>query len=120
MLGVESIDESYSRAALCLGAGRWQVFRHVVLPGAMPYIFTGLQISVGVAWFSLVAAEMVSGQYGLGYVINTSYTMVRYPTIIIGMVTLGVVGWVTSALVRFVGDQMMQWRVRELALGASS
>lgn len=117
MLGVESIDESYSRAALCLGARRWQVFRHVVLPGAMPYIFTGLQISVGVAWFSLVAAEMVSGQYGLGYVINTSYTMVRYPTIIIGMVTLGVVGYVTSALVRLVGDHMMQWRVRELALG---
>ena len=120
MLGVESIDESYSRAALCLGARRWQVFRHVVLPGAMPYIFTGLQISVGVAWFSLVAAEMVSGQYGLGYVINTSYTMVRYPTIIIGMVTLGVVGYVTSAMVRLVGDHMMQWRVRELALGDQS
>lgn len=120
MLGVESIDESYTRAAMCLGAKRWQVFRHVVLPGAMPYIFTGLQISVGVAWFSLVAAEMVSGQYGLGYVINTSYTMVRYPTIIIGMVTLGVVGYTTSALVRVVGDRMMQWRVRELALGGQS
>jgi ABC-type nitrate/sulfonate/bicarbonate transport system permease component len=120
MLGVESIDESYSRAALCLGASRWQVFRHIVLPGAMPYIFTGLQISVGVAWFSLVAAEMVSGEYGLGYVINTSYTMVRYPTIIIGMVTLGLVGYLTSALVRVVGDRMMQWRVRELALGGQS
>lgn len=117
MLGVESIDESYTRAASCLGANRWQVFRNVIVPGAMPYIFTGLQISVGVAWFSLVAAEMVSGQYGLGYVINTSYTMVRYPTIIIGMVTLGAVGYVTSALVRVVGDYMMQWRVRELALG---
>ena len=88
MLGVESIDESYIRAANCLGANRWQVFRHVIVPGAMPFIFTGLQISVGVAWFSLVAGEMVSGQYGLGYVINTSYTMVRYPTIVIGMVTL--------------------------------
>jgi ABC-type nitrate/sulfonate/bicarbonate transport system permease component len=117
MLGVESIEESYIRAAFCLGANRWQVFRHVIVPGAMPYIFTGLQISVGVAWFSLVAAEMVSGQYGLGYVINTSYTMVRYPTIIIGMVTLGAVGYVTSAMVRIVGDYMMQWRVRELALG---
>ncbi len=117
MLGVESIEESYVRAAFCLGANRWQVFRHVIVPGAMPFIFTGLQISVGVAWFSLVAAEMVSGQYGLGYVINTSYTMVRYPTIIIGMVTLGAVGYVTSAIVRIVGDHMMQWRVRELALG---
>jgi NitT/TauT family transport system permease protein len=117
MLGVQSIDESYTRAACCLGASKTQVFFHVIVPGAMPFIFTGLQISVGVAWFSLVAAEMVSGQFGLGYVINTSYTMVRYPTIVIGMITLGAVGYITSALVRVVGDQMMEWRVRELALG---
>ena len=118
MLGVESIDEAFIRAAYCLGAKRWQVFHHVIVPGALPFIFTGLQISVGVAWFSLVAAEMVSGQFGLGYVINTSYTMVRYPTIVIGMVTLGAVGYLTSAGVRIVGDYLMQWRVRELALGA--
>jgi len=117
MLGVESIDESYSRAASCLGASRWQVFRHVVIPGAMPYIFTGLQISIGVAWFSLVAGEMVSGQYGLGYLINTSYMMIEYPKIIIGMITLGIIGFATSAMVRVLGDYLMQWRVRELALG---
>lgn len=117
MLGVESIDESYVRAAYCLGAKRSQVFRHVIVPGALPFIFTGLQISIGVSWFSLVAAEMVSGQYGLGYVINTSYTMVRYPTIVIGMITLGFVGYVTSAMVRMLGDHLMQWRTRELALG---
>ncbi len=118
MLGVQSIDESYVRAANCLGAKRWQVFRHVIIPGALPFIFTGLQISIGVCWFSLVAAEMVSGQFGLGYVINTSYVMVRYPTIIIGMVTLGLVGYATSALVRLAGDYLMQWRVRELALSS--
>ncbi len=117
MLGVESIDESYSRAAYCLGASRWQTFLHVVVPGAMPYIFTGLQISIGVAWFSLVAGEMVSGQYGLGYLINTAYMMIEYPKIIIGMITLGVVGYITSAIVRMIGDYLMQWRVRELALG---
>jgi len=118
MLGVESIDESYVRAANCLGASKSQVFFHVIVPGSLPFVFTGLQISVGVSWFSLVAAEMVSGQYGLGYVINTSYTMIRYPTIIIGMITLGAVGYVTSAMVRVAGDYMMQWRVRELALGS--
>lgn len=117
MLGVRSIDESYIRAAACLGAGKWQVFKQVIIPGALPFVFTGLQISVGVAWFSLVAAEMVSGEFGLGYLINTSYTMVRYPTIVIGMVTLGVVGYITSAMVRMVGDYLMTWRVRELALG---
>ncbi len=119
MLGVQSIDVSFVRAAYCLGANRRQVFWHVIVPGAMPFIFTGLQISVGVAWFSLVAGEMVSGQYGLGYLINTSYTMVQYPTMVIGMITLGVVGYLTSAGVRVIGNYMMRWRARELAIGGA-
>jgi sulfonate transport system permease protein len=117
MLGVQSIDESFPRAAACLGASKWQIFRHIIIPGALPFIFTGLQISVGVAWFSFVAGEMVSGEFGLGYVINTSYVNVKYPTIIIGMISVGIVGYASSALVRLAGDYMMQWRVRELALG---
>ena len=117
MLGVQSIDESYPRAAACLGAGKWQIFRHVIIPGALPFVFTGLQISVGVAWFSLVAGEMVSGEYGLGYLINSSYVNVQYVVIIIGMISVGIVGYASSALVRLAGDYLMQWRVRELALG---
>jgi NitT/TauT family transport system permease protein len=117
MLGVASIDKSYVLAAKCLGASRWQVFWHVVIPGALPFIFTGLQISIGVAWFSLVAAEMVSGQFGLGYLINTSYTTVQYPTIIIAMITLGIVGYLTSAGVRLAGHWLMGWRADQLALG---
>lgn len=120
MLGVKSIDKTYLLAADCLGASRLQVFRHVVVPGALPYIFTGLQISVGVAWFSLVAAEMVSGQFGLGYLINTSYTTVQYPTIVIAMLTLGIVGYVTSAAVRLAGDWLMNWRLRQLAMDGRS
>jgi ABC-type nitrate/sulfonate/bicarbonate transport system permease component len=116
MLGVKSIDPTYVLAANCLGATPRQVFSHVIIPGALPFIFTGLQISVGVAWFSLVAAEMVSGQFGLGYLINTSYTTVQYPTIVIGMLTLGLVGYATSAAVRLVGRWMTNWRARELAL----
>jgi NitT/TauT family transport system permease protein len=118
-LGVRSIDAEYLLAARCLGAGRAAVFWHVILPGALPSIFTGLEVSVGVAWFSLVAAEMVSGQFGLGYVINTSFTMVQYPTIIIGMLTLGVVGHATSAAVRLTGRLLMGWRARALRLEAA-
>lgn len=116
MLGVSSIDESYLRAARCLGASRWQTFRHVVVPGAMPFIFTGLQISIGVAWFSLVAGEMIAGEFGLGYVIYTGYTLVTYPTIVIGMVTLGLVGYVSSAIIRLVGRRLMQWHARNLGI----
>ena len=116
MLGVRSIDPSLVLAAKSLGASRWQTFGHVIVPGALPFIFTGLQISIGVAWFSLVAAEMVSGQFGLGYLINTSYTMVQYPTIVIAMLTLGAVGTVSSVAVRFLGSWLMDWRGRQLSL----
>jgi NitT/TauT family transport system permease protein len=119
LLGVRSVDPQLVLAARCLGASRWQTFRHVVVPGSLPSILTGLQISIGVAWFSLAAAEMVSGQLGLGYLINTSYTMVQYPTIVIGMLTLGAVGYATSAAVRFAGARLTAWRARELAIGGT-
>ena len=117
MLGVESIDESYFRAAGCLGSKKHHVFLNVVVPGALPFIFTGLQISIGVAWFSLVAAEMISGDYGLGYMIMDSFMVNKYTTMVMAMLTLGFVGWITSAMVRAAGNRMMQWRERALGQG---
>lgn len=109
MQGARGVDVSLVRAARCLGASEWNVFRQVIVPGSLPAIFGGLQISLGVAWFSLVAAEMVSGEYGLGYVINTGYSMATYPTIIIGMITLGAVGYGTAILVRLLERSLVRW-----------
>lgn len=120
LLGVESISEDYFRAAKCLGASNRRLLFDVVIPGAMPYIFTGLQISMGAAWFSLVAGEMIAAQYGLGFLIWDSYSLIQYPVIIIGMVTLGVIGWISSALVRAAGRKLMVWRERELSGGAAA
>jgi NitT/TauT family transport system permease protein len=117
MLGVESIDESYFRAAGCLGSKKRHVFMNVVVPGSLPFIFTGLQISIGVAWFSLVAAEMISGDYGLGYMIMASYMVNKYTTMVMAMLTLGLVGWITSAMVRAAGNRMMRWREKSLGQG---
>ena len=115
LLGVQSIDENYFRAAKCLGAGKMQLLLDVILPGSMPFIFTGLQISMGAAWFSLVAGEMIAAQYGLGFLIWDSYSLIQYPVIVIGMVTLGLVGWASSAIVRSIGRKLMAWRERELS-----
>ncbi|HLI55778.1 MAG TPA: ABC transporter permease [Actinomycetota bacterium] len=117
LLGVQSIDRDLFRAAHCLGSKPRDVFRHIVIPGAMPYIFIGLQIAMGVAWFSLVAGEMIAGRFGLGYLVNSAYTTVRYPTIVIAMFTLGFVGWLSSALIRLVGDRLMQYRARVISAG---
>ncbi len=113
LLGVESIDESYFRAARCLGSRPRHIFFRIVLPGALPYVFTGLQIAVGVAWFSLVAAEMVSGEYGLGFLIWDSYVLSQFSVIVIAMATLGVIGYAFSAVIRAVGRQLMRWTAQE-------
>jgi NitT/TauT family transport system permease protein len=115
LLGVESIDEVYFRAAASLGAGPRDVFCKVIVPGSLPVVFTGLQISMGFAWFSLVAGEMLAGEFGLGYLIWNSFIMVQYPIIIIAMITLGVIGSLSSVIIRMVGNRLMQWKVREAA-----
>ena len=109
-LGVRSIPDTYFRAAACLGYRRIDVLRRVVVPGALPFIFTGLQIAMGVAWFSLVGGEMIAGRSGLGYLILDGYTQLALPNIFIGMITLGVLGWISSALIRKVGQVLMKWQ----------
>jgi len=69
---------------------------------------------MGAAWFSLVAGEMIAAQYGLGFLIWDSYSLIQYPVIVIGMATLGIIGWASSAAVRSVGRKLMAWREREL------
>ena len=115
LLGVQSIDEDFFRAARSLGASSKDIFFDVVIPGALPFTFTGLQIAMGAAWFALVAGEMIAAQYGLGYLIWQGYSLVKYPTIIIGMVTLGFIGYGSSVLIRYVGRKLMAWREQELS-----
>lgn len=110
LLGVHSIDEDYFRAAQSLGAKPSDVLRDIIIPGALPSMFTGLQIAMGAAWFSLVAGEMIAAQYGLGFMILESYNLVQYPTIVIMMGTLGIVGYASSAGIRYVGNRLMRWR----------
>ena len=111
-LGVRSIPDTYFRAAACLGYGRLEILRRVVVPGALPFIFTGLQIAMGVAWFSLVGGELIAGRTGLGYLILDGYQQLALPNIFIGMITLGVLGWISSAMIRKVGELLMKWQAK--------
>jgi NitT/TauT family transport system permease protein len=76
----------------------------------MPHVFTGLQIAMGLSWVALVAGEMIAGKRGLGYMIYDAYSMVQIPTIIMGMLTLGLLGFLSSAIVRYLGRRLMTWR----------
>lgn len=111
LIGVHAIDSDHVRAARCLGASRKDLLFDVIIPGALPQIFTGLQIAMGAAWFSLAAGEMIAAQYGLGFLIMDAYNLIQYPTIVIAMGTLGALGYVSSAIIRFVGERLMRWRL---------
>ena len=115
LLGVRAIDKVYFRAAESLGFSQWQILWHVIVPGALPYIFVGLQIAMGACWFSLVAAEILSGSAGLGYKVWETYYYVQFPTMVSTMATLGFFGYISSALVRAAGNRLMRWRQELLA-----
>ncbi|WP_197531985.1 ABC transporter permease [Paramagnetospirillum magneticum] len=107
--GVAAIDPALVRASRSLGAGEAALFRHVFLPGALPHIFTGLTVGMGVAWVSLIAAEMISGQFGIGYFTWEAYALVQYADIVLGMLLIGVLGLASSGLIRLLGRAVMPW-----------
>lgn len=110
MLGVITIPEHVKRAAGSLGASGKDNFRHVILPGAMPAIVTGMAIGMGLTWDMLVAAEMVAGGRGLGYDLWYSYILIQYDRVILFMVSVGAAGYLFSTIVRTFGSKYMRWR----------
>jgi len=108
--GVEQTPEVLVRAAQSLGAKRMQIFRHVVLPAALPSIATGLAVGMGVAWFSLLAGEIISGQYGIGYFTWTAYHLIKYDDIIVGMLTIGLLGTLSTLAVRLLMAPFLRWQ----------
>jgi len=107
--GVEAVDRRLVAAARSLGAGRWRMFAEVIVPSAAPSIATGLAIGMGTCWFCLVSAEMISGQFGIGYYTWESYTLQNYGGIVVGMLVIGLFGMGSSALIRLAARTAMPW-----------
>ena len=108
--GMSLVDPVLVRAAQCLGARETSIFRDVYFPATLPHVFTGLTVGMGVAWVSLIAAEMISGQFGIGYFTWEAYSLVQYADIVLGMICIGVLGLGSSAIIRGLGKLAMPWR----------
>ncbi|MGW7072710.1 ABC transporter permease [Streptomyces sp. NPDC054855] len=109
---VRALTPVWEEAVLTMGAGRWRVLGSVVLPGALPGILGGLSVGIGVAWICVISAEMISGEYGVGYRTWQDYTVVDYPGVFVGMVTIGALGWMTSTAVEALGRRVTRWLPR--------
>jgi NitT/TauT family transport system permease protein len=110
--GARSIDQRYVRAALSLGSRPRDVFWKIVLPATLPSIFTGMAVGMGITWEVVVAAEMIAGKSGLGYFTWASYVGGNYPQIIVGMLSIGIAGYLSSGLIRAAGKLAAPWQRR--------
>ncbi|MEX0173342.1 ABC transporter permease [Streptomyces sp. LMG1-1-1.1] len=109
---VRALSPVWEEAVLTMGGGRGRVLFSVVLPGALPGIFGGLSVGIGVSWICVISAEMISGEYGVGYRTWQDYTVVDYPGVFVGMATIGALGWLTSTAVESLGRRVTAWLPR--------
>jgi NitT/TauT family transport system permease protein len=120
--GARSIDIRFFQAARSMGSSNWDIFRRIVLPGVLPSIIVGCEVGIGITWNVVVAAEMISGGGGaiqssagggLGFFIWNSYIGGSYPLIVVGMISIGIAGYISSAIIRRLGLLVTPWvRVR--------
>nr|NDU43799.1 ABC transporter permease subunit [Acidithiobacillus ferrianus] len=107
--GVKRVPVELVKAARSLGANRISVLFHVVIPYAIPNITVGMALGMGAAWFALLAGEMISGRYGIGYFTWESYQLIQYGNIIVGMLTIGILSSITSGAIYFVKRKIVPW-----------
>lgn len=118
--GAQAIDVRYFQAARSMGSSTWDIFRRIILPGTLPSIVVGATVGIGITWAVVVAAEMISGGGsagsvggaaggGLGFFIWNSYVGGSYTQIVAGMISIGIAGYLSSALLRKIGELMTPW-----------
>lgn len=98
--GVSRTPTTRIRAARCLGATDYQVFRKVVLPSAVPYILTGMRVALGFSFMGIVAAELIGAREGLGFLIMNSQLLLQTDQLFVGLLTLGIVGLIVDRVFR--------------------
>ena len=109
--GARDVDRNLVRAALMMGASRTQLLLRVVLPAAMPSIFTGLRIGLGISWTAVIVSEMVAVKSGLGYVLWDAYYVGRMDIVLADMVSIGAMGYISDRIIVFIERKMLVWRI---------
>jgi NitT/TauT family transport system permease protein len=110
ILGVKSIDQTLVKVALAMGTTKIALFWKVVLPGAAPAIFGGLKQGAGIAFFMLIAAEMIGATAGLGFLILQSQVNFQIRRLFVGVVTIAILGLVITWLLNFIEKRVITWR----------
>jgi len=110
MAGVQGIDKVLLQAGSNFGANRWQMLRHVILPGALPIVFNGLRLALGTALIVIVAVEFVRAKTGVGYLVYYHWQVLGTPKMYAALVVVMVLGVGLTALLQLVERLVMPWR----------
>ena len=108
--GVQEIPAIYRDVGRNYGAGRWQTFRTIALPGALPLIMTGLKLAVGLGLILIVIAEMIGAKSGLGYMIWNAWQIFAVPTMYVGLITISVLGVIFTLVLTEIERVLVPWR----------
>lgn len=108
--GVRNIPRQRYEVARCMGASSRQIFLKVTLPSTLPDIFTGLKVSVGIAWSTLVAAELIAASVGLGWLVEQAATQLQTGIVIAGIILIGVLGYLMELGIRLLERVAVPWR----------
>ena len=110
--GMRSAAQEQINAAYSMGASYWQVIRHVIIPAALPDILIGMRIAIGFGWTTLVAAEMVAANVGLGQMVLNASNFLRTDIVIMGIIVIGVVAYVFDLFMRWTEKRLVPWKGR--------
>lgn len=109
MYGVRDVDLKYIEVATIMKKSRWEVIRYVILPAALPTIFSGLRTAIGIAWISVVGAELIASSSGLGYMISYAREMSRADNMFAGVIIIGLIGWFINILIGWLEKLTVRW-----------
>lgn len=110
--GVRQIERPVLEASAMLDIRGWRFWREVLVPGALPSIFTGLRLSLQASWTTLVAAELVGAVAGLGQILNQGAQDIYLGMILVGMLSVALCGWLMTLALGWVEGRVMPWRAR--------
>jgi NitT/TauT family transport system permease protein len=108
--GVRNVDKKLIEVAYTFGALDHEILRKVVIPAALPTIYTGLRVGMGIGWMCVVAAEMINPQHGLGDLILSSSSFLRTDRVMVGMISIGILGLVINVIFQLAGDRLFAWQ----------
>ena len=111
--GMRAVDEKFKEVAVILEKNTFETMTKVVLPAATPGILTGLRMGISNAWKAVVTAEMLAASKGLGYMITYAREMVQTATVFIGVIIIGIVGWILDSLLLKLQNRLLGWNTSE-------